>query len=165
MRITGLALAAALLVPVAAAYAQEVGVYKVDFTIHDSADAAAKNGRKYSLLVNGRNKATMKVGNRLPSPTASGGVGSQMQFTYIDVGVNLDCTIDERNGKYMMRADLDMSTVVPQERGGGGANPTLSQIKIGMETTVVPGKPTVVASFDDPSTSRKFDVDVTLTKM
>jgi hypothetical protein len=27
------------------------------------------------------------------------------------------------------------------------------------------GKPTVVASFDDPVTSRKFDIDVTITKM
>jgi hypothetical protein len=44
-------------------------------------------------------------------------------------------------------------------------NPTVSQIKINMDTTLMPGKPTVVASFDDPATARRFDVDVTLTKM
>jgi hypothetical protein len=30
---------------------------------------------------------------------------------------------------------------------------------------VAAGKPTVVASFDDPVTARKFDIDVSVTKM
>jgi hypothetical protein len=36
---------------------------------------------------------------------------------------------------------------------------------LSLDTALVPGKPTVVASFDDPVTSRKFDVDVAITKM
>ena len=40
-----------------------------------------------------------------------------------------------------------------------------TQIRLNLETAVLPGKPTVVASFDDPVTSRKFDVDVAITKM
>jgi hypothetical protein len=171
MRITGLALAAAMIAPAAAVYAQDVrdvGLYKVDFTMRDSTDTAAKNGRKYSLLINGRNKSVMKVGNRVPAATGGGGGIGQpnTQFTYLDIGVNIDCTVDEHNGKYLMHADMDLSTVIPAERTGGAVpNPTISQIKINMETTLTPGKPTVVASFDDPATSRKFDVDVTLTKM
>jgi hypothetical protein len=167
---TGWFLAAAMIVP-AAMYAQdahEVGLYKVDFTLRDSTDTAAKNGRKYSLLINGRNKAVLRVGNRVPAATGgSAGIGqSNMQFTYLDIGVNIDCTVDERNGKYLMHADLDLSTAIPPEKTGSAVpNPTISQIKINMETTLVPGKPTIVASFDDPGTSRKFDVDVTLTKM
>ncbi|MCU1232508.1 MAG: hypothetical protein JWP63_475 [Candidatus Solibacter sp.] len=171
MRITGFALAAAMLLPVGALYAQdmrEFPVYKVEFTLRDSADMAAKNGRKYTLLVNAARRATMKVGNRVAYPTAgSGGVGqNNTQFQYFDVGVNIDCTVEERGGKYMMHADLDLSTVVPAEKSGvGSPAPTISQIKVNMDTTVAAGKPTVVASFDDPGTSRKFDVDVTLTKM
>jgi hypothetical protein len=171
MRITGLALAAALLLPVGAMYAQDVRetpVYKVEFTLRDSADAGAKNGRKYTLLVNTSHKATMRVGNRVAYPTGgSNGVGqSNSQFQYYDVGVNIDCTVEERGGKYMMHADLDLSTVVPPEKSGvGSPAPTISQIKINMDTTVAAGKPTVVASFDDPASSRKFDVDVTVTKI
>ena len=170
MRITALALAAAMIVPVAI-HAQDVhepGVYKVDFTIHDSTDTAAKNGRRYSMLINGRNKAVMRVGNRVPAVTGGGGGIGQVntQFTYLDIGVNIDCTVEERGGKYLMHADMDMSTAIPAEKTGNAVpNPTISQIKIAMDTTLVAGKPTVVASFDDPATSRKFDVDVTLTKM
>jgi hypothetical protein len=171
MRIGGLALAAALLVPVAAAYAQdvrEIGVYKMEFTLRDSTDPLAKSGRKYSLLINGGNKAVMKVGNRVPATTGgTGGIGQGGgQFTYLDIGVNIECIVEERNGKYLVHADLDMSTVVPAEKSGSGLpNPTISQIRISINTTLLPGKPTMVASFDDPSTARKFDVDVTLTKM
>jgi hypothetical protein len=165
MRMKGLALAAAMLAAAAAGFAQdarETAVYKVDFTMHDSADVSAKNGRKYSLLINGRNKSVMKVGNRVPAATG----GSPTQFTYIDVGTNIECVVDERNGKYVLHASMDMSTVIPPDKSGtGGPNPTISQIKIDMETTVTPGKPTVVASFDDPATSRKFDVDVMMTKL
>jgi len=148
--------------------AREFPVYKAEFTLHDSADAAAKSGRKYTLLVNGARRATMNVGNRVAYPTGgSGGVGqSNTQFQYYDVGVNIDCTVEERGGKYMMHADLNLSTMVPPDKpAAGNLGPTVSQIKINMDTTIAPGKPTVVASFDDPTSSRKFDVDVTLTKM
>ena len=58
MRTIGLALVAMILAPAGEVYAQdarEIGVYRVDFTMHDSTDVAARNGRKYSLLINGRN--------------------------------------------------------------------------------------------------------------
>ena len=159
---TVLALAAATLIPAAAAYAQDTReLYKVEFTLRDSADPVAKNGRKYSMLLVSRIKSVMKVGNRVPVST--GGAGP---FTYIDVGVNIECVVDERGGKFAMHTDMDVSTVLPLDKSAlPGSNPTISQIKLNFDTAVPPGKPTVVASFDDPSTSRRFDVDVTMTKM
>jgi hypothetical protein len=171
MRILNLGVVMGLLLPVGAMYAQDVRelpVYKAEFTLHDSTDAAAKNGRKYTLLVNGTRRATMHVGNRVAYPTGgSGGIGQgNTQYQYYEVGVNIDCTVEERGGKFMMHADLDLSTVVPPDKSvAGSLAPTVSQIKVNMDTTIAPGKPTVVASFDDPTTARKFDVDVTLTKM
>ncbi len=164
MRMRGLALAAMLLAPAALVYAQdkpEVALYKLDITMHDSTDVAAKNGRRYSLLLNGNNKSVMKMGNRVPA--ATGGSG---QFTYIDVGVNIEAVVGERNGRYLVHANLDMSTVIPPDKTASAIpNPTISQIKIDIDTSLTAGKPTVVASFDDPSTARKVDIDFLLTKM
>jgi hypothetical protein len=171
MRMIGLAMAAAMLLPVGAIYAQDVRetpVYKVEFTLRDTADVAAKAGRKYTLLVNSARRATMNVGNRVAYPSGgSGGIGQgNTQYQYYEVGVNIDCTVEERGGKYMMHAELNLSTVVPPDKAAAASlAPTVSQIKVSMDTTLTPGKPTVVASFDDPTTARKFDVDVTLTKM
>jgi len=171
MRISAWMMAAALLCPALAVHAQDSReglTYKVDFTIRDSGDAGGKTGRKYSLLVNRGVKTTFKVGNRVP--VVSGGTGGgalvNTQFTYIDVGMNIDCVVDESGSKFAMHADLDISTAVMPDKSPNAANaPTISQIKLNLDTTVAPGKPTVVASFDDPVTSRKFDVDVTITKM
>ena len=158
---TALVLAAALLTPL---YAQQRDVFKLDLTIRDTADAAAKGGRRFSLLVFGQDKGTLRIGNRVPVPSGSPGLGGPQSYTYVDVGVNLDCTLQEVGGKVGMRADLDISTAIGSEKAPGAA-PTISQVKVNISTAVVAGKPTVVASFDDPVTSRKFEVEALVTKM
>ena len=141
--------------------------FKVDFTIRDTGDAGGKTGRKYSLLVNRGEKSTFKVGNRVPvaSGSQSGNAMTNTQFTYIDVGLNIDCRVAEVGSKLAIHADLDISTAVMPEKSNPLPNPTISSIRLNIDTTVAPGKPTVIASFDDPVTSRKFDIDVAINKM
>ena len=122
MRISTWIVAAALLCPVLAVHAQDSSTYKVDFTIRDTGDAGGKTGRKYSLLVNPGHKTTFKVGNRVPVTTAgTGGVGGNVQFTYIDVGMNIECTVGENNSRLMLRGDVDISTAVMPEKGVNAA--------------------------------------------
>ena len=145
---------------------REGPAYKVDFTIRDSGDAGGKTGRKYSLLVSAGHKTTFKVGNRVPVVTAgTSGPGGSVQFTYIDVGMNIECWVGEFGQKFTLRGDLDISTAVMPEKGANAAPaPTISQIKVSVDTLIVPGKPTVIASFDDPVTSRKFDLEAKIAK-
>ena len=171
MRISAWMMAAALLTPGLAVRAQDArdnSPYKVDFTIRDTGDAGGKTGRKYSLLVNRNVKSTFKVGNRVPVATGgtNGGTLVSTQFTYIDVGMNIECVVAEAGSRFAIHGDLDISTaVMPDKNVTAVQNPTISQIRLNMDTTVLPGKPTVVASFDDPVTARKFDIDVAITKM
>jgi len=159
---TALLLAAVLLTPL---YGQQRDVFKVDFTIRDSGDAGGKTGRKYSLMVYSQNKGTFKIGNRVPVATgSSSGIVNNTQFTYVDVGVNIDCTVQEVMGKIGMRADLDLSTAITSEKTPSLA-PTISQIKLAIEAAIPPGKPTIVAAFDDPVTSRKFEVEALANKV
>ena len=166
MRFKALVLTLAMLAP-AVVRAQDGSTYKVDFTIRDTGDAGGKTGRKYSLLVNRSEKSTFKVGNRVPVATGSQS-GSALtvntQFTYIDVGLNIECRVAETGSKLAMHADLDISTAVMPEKSNPVPNPTISSIRLNIDTTVVPGKPTVIASFDDPVTGRKFDIDVSIVK-
>ncbi|HTS65691.1 MAG TPA: hypothetical protein VMH28_26895 [Candidatus Acidoferrales bacterium] len=155
-------LVAALLAPLAAAQGGRASVYKVDFNIRDTGDAGAKTGRKYSLIVDERQKGVFKIGNRVPM--ATGGGAGNMQFTYVDVGVNIECFVAEGDSKINLRTDMDLSTAVIPEKNPT-PNPTISQIKLNVETMLTPGKPSVVASFDDPVTSRKFDLEATVTKL
>src|SRR2546423_9751692 len=107
-------LVAAILAPLAAAQSSRSGVFKVDFTIRDSGDAGAKTGRKYSLVVNERQKGQFRVGNRMPVATSN--APGSTSYTYVDVGVNIDCIVGEQDGKFAIHADLDMSTAVTSEK-------------------------------------------------
>jgi len=145
--------------------AQQRDVFKVDFTIRDSGDAGGKTGRKYSLLVYGQEKGVFKIGNRVPVATSTSGSGmTNTQFTYVDVGVNIDIMLQESLGKIGMRADMDLSTAIMNDKAPM-TSPTISQIKLAISTAVPPGKATVVAAFDDPVTTRKFEVEALVNKI
>jgi hypothetical protein len=64
-----------------------------------------------------------------------------------------------------MHSDLDISTALMPEKGAALPNPTISSIRVNADVTLPLGKPTVIASFDDPVTARKFEVDVVIAKM
>ena len=151
--------------------AQPRDVYKVELTMHDATDASAKAGRRYLILLDSRNKGTFKIGNREPVATGSfapsAGAGNPLvntQFTYVDLGVNIDCQLEpiDNDTRMDLRVDLDVSGAMPPK--SPVPNPVISQLKLSMRAIVVPGKRTIIASIDDPVTNRKFDVEALVTK-
>ena len=134
----------------------EAPVFKVELTIKDGTEAAAKTGRRYTLLVNSGEKGTFRSGNRMPVTAANGSVN------YVDVGVNIDATVREQNGTFPMRAEIEVSSAAKPEPM---QQPVIGQMRISVSTTVVMGKTTQVAAVDDPVTQRKFEVDALVTKI
>lgn len=172
-------IAGAVLLPLAV-QAQGTGghpTYKVEFNIRDASDAAGKTGRRYTLLMEPGRKAVFKVGSRVPVATGSlqpgvGGVGVNplvnTQYTYLDLGVNIDCIVEERNGKMAMHGELDLSTTAQHDaasRAANPPNPTVVQTKLALDTAIDLGKPTVIAAIDDPVTTRQFQVESTITRI
>jgi hypothetical protein len=140
----------------------ETTVYKVDFNIHDGRDRAAKDGRRYTLLVRNNNKSTFRVGDKIPYATGSGTQAAQ--YSYLDTGVNIDCVARELNDKVALFAEVELSSPGPRSPTGG-PNPTVAQSKFVINTVLTQGQPMIVASFDDPVTSRKLDVEATVSKI
>jgi len=164
--------ALAALLPVHAQDSREGGPqYKVEIDFRDANGAGAMTDRRYTLLVTDSKKAVLKVGTK--SPTASGTVQPQTggsvvtQFTYLDIGVNIECTVSAAGSRADLRGSLDLSSLAPSEgaaNGGGVRNPTVKQTKLDFETTVELGKPAAIATVDDPVTSRNLQVEATVTK-
>jgi general secretion pathway protein D len=85
-------------------------------------------------------KATLKVGDRQPTATGSfqpgiGGVGINplvnTQFTYIDVGVNVDLTPRvHENGEVSMHVEVEISSVNGTVNLGGIDQPIIGQRKV-----------------------------------
>ncbi len=86
-------------------------------------------------------KATLKIGDRQPTASGSfqpgigGGIGVNplvnTQFTYIDVGVNVELTPRVHdNGDVSMHIDLDISSVTGHVNLGGIDQPIIGQRKV-----------------------------------
>jgi hypothetical protein len=166
-----------LLIPFLPAAAQSGAVYKVEYRIHDGSDAAAKVGRRYTILIDSAGHGTFHVGDRVPVATGSflpgvGGVGINplvnTQFNYLDIGVNIDTQLHERDGRVQLISSLDLSTISEHKPQPGSAMipaPTVAQMKVVINALVSAGKPTVVAAIDDPVTQRKVEVEALVTKL
>jgi general secretion pathway protein D len=96
-------------------------------------------------------KATLKIGDRQPTATGSfgsaiGSVGVGMsplmntQFTFIDVGVNVEITPRVHdNGDISLHIDLDISSVTGQVNLGGIDQPIIGQRKISHDIRMADG--------------------------
>ena len=135
-----------------------VDVYKVEYRIRDGSDAAARTGRRYTMLLDTTGRGTFKIGDRVPVATGAN------QVNYLDVGVNIDTMVRNRDSQVELTATLDMSTLVEHKQQAGFSNPTVAQMRIAVDALMVPGKPTVVASIDDPVTQHKVEVEAVVTK-
>lgn len=159
-----LAFACAALMAAALAPAQDKNapatVYKVEYRIRDGSDAASKTGRRYTMLCDTTGRGTFKVGDRVPVATGPN------QVNYLDIGVNIETMVRERNNepRVELTANMDFSTLVEHKQLAGFSNPTVAQMKIVVDTMVTPGKPTIIASIDDPVTQHKVDIEALVTK-
>jgi hypothetical protein len=165
-RITaGLVVLAAL--PAAAQETKEIvnsSGYKVVYTIRDG-----KTERNFTLLADASGRATFRAGNRVPvaSMSVQPGGTAATQYNYMETGIDIECRLRDVAGKITLNSDLGISTIVehPKPAGNPPPNPTVSSVRVsGLSAVVVPGKPAVIASIDDPVTNRRLDIVAAVTR-
>ena len=164
MRTTAVLLLATLAIPANAQESRETPLYRVEFNIHDGSDAAAKTGRRYAMMIEATGKGTFRAGNKVPYVTGPASATQGPQYSYAEIGVNIDARLRDISGRIFLNADLDVSTVLPREKDAA-PNPTIASIRIAVNTIMSPGKPALVASIDDPVIKRRFDIEATVTKV
>jgi hypothetical protein len=147
--------------------AGDTAIYQVQFNIRDGRDPSAKTGRSYSMLVAANRKAVFQVGERVPVSTSSSQPGATggTQFTYLDIGVNIECIVADAGGKLAMHGAINLTERHDAKPGAANPNPIIGQTRLDLDTAVEPGKPTVVASLDDPVDMRSLRVEATVTKV
>lgn len=171
MRTTLVALLPALLIPLAGQERPmaDSGVYRVEFRIRDRGDSAANAGRQYAILINAGYKGVLKIGQKVPyatgSVTGNSGQAIPTQINYADVGANIDCRLSEAGQGVLVRASLEFSALEQPDKNPGALGIRVNQTRVEVNAVVIPGKPALVASVDDPVTHRNVDVQVTVTKL
>jgi hypothetical protein len=147
----------------ALAQSEPARFYKLDFVVKEVEGGKAVNSRTFSTMlavaVPGRdNPATsIRTGGRVPAPQGP----ASTQFSYFDVGVNLDARdLKEAQGdvSLMIQAEINWATQEP-----AAPSPVTRQNRWSGMVLATVKKPTIVFASDDMISKRQLQLELTAT--
>ena len=138
-------------------------------------DADTKVIQKPEIWTVDNEKATLKIGDRIPIATGSFGAtgGTQgygalvnTQFQYIDVGVNIDITPHIHSDREVtLKMTLEISSVTGTQNIGGINQPTIGQRRIDLQSRLQDGDINLVGGILEDSESNSISGYPGLTKI
>jgi hypothetical protein len=142
--------------------------YRLTYTITELDAGKTIGTEHYSMVVVADQRTTMKEGDKIPVATGSyiadnaPTSGTQTQFTYLDIGMNFDSTVEEvANGVYL-KSKVEQSSLGQPSTIAGVVEPVVRQTVIEGDSFLSLDKPVMLGSIDVPNTTRHFDIAVVL---
>jgi type II secretory pathway component GspD/PulD (secretin) len=139
--------------------------YRLIYTITESDDGKRVGTQHFSLVVVSGQRTTLKQGSKVPIATGSYNSGSstaQTQFTYLDIGLNLDASLDESVNGVRLRSKVEQSGIAEHTTIADVQEPVIRQTVLEGTSILTPGKPLVLGSLDLPGSTRHLDVEVVM---
>jgi type II secretory pathway component GspD/PulD (secretin) len=147
----------------------EVHTYRVTYTLTDSESGKKVGSQKVAMVLNsGPQSSTIKLGSRVPIATGSysgsGTTGVQTQFTYLDIGLNINAALRElSNGlEVVTRVEqsgvADAPSTVPHE-------PVIRQTMLQNSAMLALGKSLLIGSLDIPGSTRHTDIELVVERV
>jgi hypothetical protein len=135
-------------------------VFRVEYVVREMEDGKRTNARSYMLLVRNDRMSKLRVGSRVPYTV------QEKQFQYADIGMNIDCRVVEGDSSLLLNTFLESSSLIAHETlTNQTSNPVFRQMRFEEDSEVSPGKPTLIGTLDDVGSNRRYEVEVTVTKV
>ncbi len=133
-------------------------------------DSHGKVIQKPEIRAMDSEKATLKIGDRIPIATGSyqSGIsnGVNTQFQYIDVGVNVDITpYVHGNDEVTLKMSLEISSVTGQQTIDGVTEPTIGQRRIEHQARLKDGEVNLIGGILEDTESQSLSGYPWLTKI
>jgi len=140
--------------------------YRLIYTITELDGDKRVGTQHFAMIVAAGQRTVLKQGSKVPIATgsysATGSSGAQMQFTYVDVGMNFDATVDEFANGVRLRSKVEQLGVAEQTSSVGSQDPVIRQSSLEGTSFLALGKPLVLGSMDIPGSTRHLDVEVVM---
>ncbi len=157
----------------AAATVSPSTIYRVEYVVREIEKGKPVNTRSYVLMAHSdlkgkSERAAFRVGSRVPILTSTGkteGIPATMQVQYYEVGMNIDCRLWDTDKGLIVDTNLEMNSVANAEMSSTPSTPVIRRLHIEDDTLVAPGKSGIVGSIDDVTADRRYEVEVTATKV
>jgi type II secretory pathway component GspD/PulD (secretin) len=139
--------------------------YRLTYTIAETDDGKPVGSQHFAITVVSRGRTTFKNGSKIPILTGftnSGSTTSKTELTYIDVGLNIDASLDESANGVRLRTKVERSSVAEEKVGARADDPVIRQTVLEGTSILIPGKQAVLGSLDVPGSTRHLEVQVIL---
>jgi hypothetical protein len=134
--------------------------YHVEFTIRELDGNKQVNARHYLMNVSNREWGRLRSGSRVPVTLMTHGT---TETQYQDVNMNIDCRPETVGEEVQLGIKVQSSSLANPEQVT--SSPVFREQQLNVTTTVAPGKPTLIGSIDDVTSSHRFEIEVTATKV
>lgn len=140
--------------------------YRLTFTITEVDDGKRSGTQHFSMVIVSGQRTTMKQGSKVPvatgTVTENGSPATQTQFTYLDIGLNFDATLDESVNGVRLRSKAEQSSLGADKLIAGIQEPVVRQTVLEGTSILTPGKPLILGSLDIPDSTRRLDIEVVM---
>ena len=134
--------------------------YRLTYTIGDG--SAQSGAQHFVMIVSAGNKTMLKQGTRVPIVTGTSGTGSEQstQVQYMDIGMNLDATLEGHGDAMRLHTKFEQSSVAEEKSNVGIQDPVIHQSVLEGESAIEMGKPVVLGSVAMPGSGKSVEVSV-----
>ena len=142
--------------------------YRLTYTLTEVDGAKRIGTQHFSMVVVTGQQTTLKQGSKIPvatgsyNPTASASEGTQTQFTYLDVGMNFNATLDETEHGARLNSKVEESSIGEDKTISGVNEPVIRQTVLQGTSFLTLNKPLMLGSVDILGSTRHIDIEVVM---
>lgn len=146
--------------------------YRLDFSLSELDGGKKTNSRHYSMDLTAGSSNEINIGTRVPivsgrvTPESAANAMVNTQYQYVDIGTRIWAYLRENKDggdDWQLEVKSEVSDIDKGARTDLG--PIIRQMKFNGTTLLVTATPIVIATMDDPNSSRQFQLEVTVTKL
>lgn len=137
--------------------------YRVLYTATEMDGGKRVGTQHFAMIVIAGGRTTLKQGSKIPVVTGTNepaNGGAKTMVTYLDVGLNVDASIDEAVDGIRLRSRVEQSGLAAETSGLGATDPIVRQMVLEGTSILAEGKPLMLGSLDVTGTTRKLDIEV-----
>jgi type II secretory pathway component GspD/PulD (secretin) len=140
--------------------------YRLTYTITELDSGKALGTEHISFVVVDGQPTTVKQGDKIPVATgiaaAADSSSTQTQFTYLDIGLNFNATLNALENGAILKTKVEQSSLGQPSTIAGITEPVVRQTVLEGSTLLIPGKPVLVGSIDVPNSTHRYDIAVVM---
>ncbi len=138
--------------------------FRLTFTLAESDSGKRVGIQHFAMVVASGQRTVLKQGDKIPVATgtyeAKNDTGTQTQFQYLDIGINLDATLTDSPEGLRLKSKIEQSSLGQPTTIAGVQEPVIRQSVVEGTSSMKIGKPLTLGSLDIVGSTRHVDIEV-----